>query len=115
MITYCYRSLTFMTLSLQEFDSRLSIGTTEKYVIEMRGETGRQYITYPEGGGSPVVKFAGVKDVLRLKRFYLAFGLTLRNDFLMDAIFPENVVFGYNSIDEGKRVVQHTTKNTIML
>ena len=87
-----------------EFDSRLSIGTIESNMIQLRGDTSRQYISYPEGSSSPVVKFVGEKAELKLKNFYQAFGMQLRNDFLKNAMFPESVVFAYTSTDEGNRV-----------
>ena len=88
-----------------EFDSRLSIGTIESNMIQLRGDTSRQYISYPEGSSSPVVKFVGEKAELKLKNFYHAFGMQLRNDFLKNAIFPESVVFAYTSTDEGNCAV----------
>ena len=70
-------------------------------MIQLRGDTSRQYISYPDGAESPVVKFVGEKAELKLKKFYQAFGMLVHNDFLKDAIFPESVVFAYTSTDEG--------------
>ena len=74
----------------------------EQDKISLNGDTCRSYISYPDDNGDPVVKFAGEKTKLKLNKFYHAFELPFRNEFLKKAIFPESVVFAYTSTKEGK-------------
>ena len=85
-----------------EFRSPLHIGTVEGSKIDLRGDTSREYITYPGDGGDPVVRFVSERPLLKLNTFYHAFGLPFRIDILKKAAFRESVVFAYTSTDEGR-------------
>ena len=88
-------------LCIVEFRSPLHIGTVESDRILVHGATTRQYISYPDDGGDPVVKFVGERSLLKLNKIYHAFGQPFRVEILKKAAFRDSVVFAYTSTDEG--------------